>query len=298
MEHRQPAQPQARDDRPQARRPGGVESLRIPVPSQVSEYYRMIGRGEHIQGLVLGRTALASIRSSFNDGGSAGMLQRYNPKAYNQLVDAAQKLESLKMAQSQSSRVSVTGGGGYNSHSIAPEYRPRFSGKLNAKVLYPAIARAETGREPNPQIRTRCAVPGRKVSTAYGEVQMTKTLVEECLASGAYPSHLIPYVQRFLVQAQRMQAAGESVGGRYGRGAPGDLSGPGDLASYRLLGLHTIDREMSAVVAANPRASMDVLLARFIDRWRGRRDIPYARVVKGTADMLASRSLPDAGRRA
>lgn len=103
--------------------------------------------------------------------------------------------------------------------------------------LYEAFAEAETGGESNPWIRTKVTPEGG--STAYGPVQITRTLAEQYLKNkkDLFDKEELDFLKRFIKQGQMFAKFGrepdkKGYDPRYDYGGGGDLTSEEDKALY------------------------------------------------------------------
>lgn len=104
-------------------------------------------------------------------------------------------------------------------------------------ALYNAFSQAETGSVKDPWIRTMYAPAGG--STAYGPVQITRTLAEDYLKryKDIFSQEEIDYLNRFIDQGKMFAKFGKEPNRkgydpRYDYGGTGDLTSPQDKALY------------------------------------------------------------------
>ena len=107
-------------------------------------------------------------------------------------------------------------------------------------ALYEAFAEAETGGESNPWIRTK-VIPKTvaESSTAYGPVQITRSLAENYLKNkkDLFDKEELAYLKRFIKQGQMFARFGlepdkQGYDPRYDYGGEGDLTSEEDKALY------------------------------------------------------------------
>ena len=107
---------------------------------------------------------------------------------------------------------------------------------VSVQRLYKAIAAAETGGEKDPWIRTRVAP--KKGSSAYGPLQLTKTLADDYLErKPIFSPQGTNYLQRFSTQGKKFLDYGREPNKpgydpRYDYGGQGDLRTTADKADY------------------------------------------------------------------
>lgn len=104
-------------------------------------------------------------------------------------------------------------------------------------ALYNAFKQAETGGVPDPWIRTMAVPKGG--STAYGPVQITRTLAEDYLKrhKDLFNTEEIAYLERFIEQGRLFAKYGREpdkpgYDPRYEYGGSGDLTSSEDKAVY------------------------------------------------------------------
>lgn len=104
-------------------------------------------------------------------------------------------------------------------------------------TLMEAIAQVETGGESDPFVRTRVTPKGG--STAYGPLQVTKTLVDAYLRnrSDIFTPEEVEYLERFQEQAEKFNEFGnepdkEGYDARYDYGGQGELNSEADRNMY------------------------------------------------------------------
>lgn len=187
-----------------------------------------------------------------------------------------------------------TEGGGYVPPSTADSVKPVSTEEVQPKgksgdsgyisksneALYNGIVHAETGGISNPWVRT--GAPDKQaggVSTAWGEAQITGTLMRDMLSR--YPDMFTPeekeYGQLFLDQADLMRDNPDD--GVFGYGKAGVL---GSNEKWRQT-YRDMARKIIEVLYKESGSDYDT----FIKRWRGLDDPSYAsRVDNGVSDYL------------
>lgn len=134
--------------------------------------------------------------------------------------------------------------------------------------LYRALANAETGSERNKFIRTRYAP--EEGSSAYGPVQITKTLVDGADKLGLFKgANIDDYVDRFQEQGAKFLKYGrepnrEGYKPRYDYGGKGDLTSEEDQAEYSKMADVLIRDTWEQAVRDNPSDPVDT----FIRYWK------------------------------
>ena len=120
---------------------------------------------------------------------------------------------------------------------IANDLINDISGKTDSDRRMKAVAQVETGGEKDPFIRTRVAP--EKGSTAYGPLQVTRTLAEKYRKDRKhlFNKEELIYLNRFIKQGQDFAKYGKEPDKkgyhpRYEYGGAGDLTSKKDRAMY------------------------------------------------------------------
>jgi hypothetical protein len=142
---------------------------------------------------------------------------------------------------------------------------------LLADRLYKAFSHAETGGEENPWRRTRYKPKG-DVSTAFGPVQVTMTLMKDAMDR---KDHLLNnqeeiFAKRFVSQGERFMKARDNHP-VYGYGGTGFLKTKNDRIMYERVA-------KKLLLDAHLRSKED--LGKTIKKWRGVEDPNYERKVR------------------
>lgn len=127
-------------------------------------------------------------------------------------------------------------------------------GNLNPDTLYSALSFAETGGELDKFIRTKA---GGGISSAYGPVQITKSLVESALSRNILSPELRGYAKEYILQGNKFLDASISDP-EYGLGGKGHLG-------ERKAEYESMAKELIAWEASKSGSDLN----NFIQRWRG-----------------------------
>ena len=162
--------------------------------------------------------------------------------------------------------------------SLRRQVRAVFEGVVPTSLMesfYNAMSYAETGRRER-FVRTEVdnATLGLPPSSAYGPVQITKTLVQDSLARNPHIFDLETrrYAIRFIEQGELMLAhsRGEHSDPRFGLGGSGVLTSDNDKRLYRKMATALIEQEYRE----SPGIGEDKV-RNFVRRWRGAEDTAH-----------------------